>query len=157
MSHKFETKRDNCLTRIICIRFANMKKIVGNVIVFTLASFVAHSQAPNEIWQKYDLKGDSALVFSTKTDALNFTPLANLEKLKLIDRQTGEVFYIQSYNWFMIINYEMYKSALFTGQNKYLISQYTGRLKPKDKIVIDEIVYSNDKPDLPKRLERVIF
>ncbi|MCW5908555.1 MAG: hypothetical protein KIS94_11900 [Chitinophagales bacterium] len=134
-----------------------MKKIMYSLIIFCTCIYVAHSQTPNEIWQKYDLKGDSALVFSTKMDALNFTPLANLEKLKLIDRQTGEVFYIQSYNWFMIINYEMYKSALFTDKNKHLISQYTGRLKPKDKVVIDEIVYSNGKPDLPKRLERVIF
>jgi hypothetical protein len=67
------------------------------------------------------------------------------------------VYRIQSYNWYMVINYELFKSALYMGKNKNMLPQYINRLKPKDKIVIDDIVYSNGNSNLLKQLTRLIY
>lgn len=134
-----------------------MRKLI---IVFLLVGSGitnSYSQNINELWQRFDLKGDSAYIIKSEIAYINFTPLVNWEPLKLIDKKTGEVYLIQSYNWYMIINYEMFKSSLYSGKNKAALSMYSNRLRPKDKIVIDEIIYSNGNPDLPKQLTRVVF
>jgi hypothetical protein len=43
------------------------------------------------------------------------------------------------------------------GKNKNMLPQYINRLKPKDKIVIDDIVYSNGNSNLLKQLTRLIY
>lgn len=134
-----------------------MKKLVTVLLLIASDIAISYSQNINEVWQKFDLKGDSAYIIKSGIDYINFAPLANLEPLKLIDKKTGEAYPIQSYNWYMIINYEMFKSSLYSGKNKAMLSGYSNRLKPKDKVVIDEIVYSNSNSNLPKQLTRVIF
>jgi hypothetical protein len=65
-----------------------MKKpfaLFASLLFFIATTF---AQTDIHVWEKYELKGDSAYIFSAKTPMLNLVPLANKEPLKLIDRQT---------------------------------------------------------------------